>query len=73
MPLVTLGWMSALAMSAGRFALGRPQLTVVGDPAAAWTCHIRDHVGRLLDDRWPLVKPSDPYVAHDVYTTGLAR
>jgi hypothetical protein len=75
-----------------RFALRRPRLTVVGDPAAAWMkgvmgwlpdapwrgshawkSHVRDHVGRLLDDCWPPVKPSDPRVAHDSDAAGLAR
>jgi hypothetical protein len=29
-------------------------------------------VGRLLDDRWPPVKPSDPRFAHDSDAAGLA-
>lgn len=73
------------------FALGRPRLTVVGYPAAAWMkglmrwlpvaplrgshawkSQVRDQVGRLLDDHWPLVKPSDPRFAHDSDAAGLA-
>ena len=73
------------------FALGRPRLTVVGYPAAAWMkgvmgwlpdaplrgshtwkSQVRDHVGRLLDYRWPSVKPSDPRFAHDSDAAGLA-
>src|SRR5215510_1032428 len=74
------------------FALGRPRLTVVGYPAAAWMkgvmgwlpdaplrgshawkSQVRGHVGRLLDYRWPPVKPSDPRFAHDSDAAGLAR
>ena len=74
------------------FALGRPRLTVVGYPAAAWMkgvmgwlpdaplrgshawkSQVRDHVGRMLDYRWPPVKPSDPRFAHDSDAAGLAR
>jgi Holliday junction resolvasome RuvABC endonuclease subunit len=73
------------------FALGRPQLTVVGYPAAAWMkgvmgwlsdapllgshawkSQVRDQVGRMLDYRWPPVKPSDPRFAHDSDAAGLA-
>jgi Holliday junction resolvasome RuvABC endonuclease subunit len=73
------------------FALGRPRLTVVGYPAAAWMkgvmgwlpdapllgshawkSQVRDQVGRMLDYRWPPVKPSDPRFAHDSDAAGLA-
>jgi hypothetical protein len=73
------------------FALGRPRLTVVGYPAAAWMkgvmgwlpdvplrgshawkSQVRDQVGRLLDYRWPPVRPSDPRFAHDSDAAGLA-
>jgi Holliday junction resolvasome RuvABC endonuclease subunit len=73
------------------FALGRPGLTVVGYPAAAWMkgvtgwlpdaplrgshawkSQVRDLVGRILDYRWPPVKPSDPRFAHDSDAAGLA-
>jgi hypothetical protein len=38
----------------------------------AWKSQVRDHVGRMLDYRWPPVKPSDPRFAHDSDAAGLA-
>lgn len=74
------------------FTLGRPRLTVVGYPAAAWMkgvmgwlpdaplrgshmwkSQVRDQVGRMLNDHWPSVKPSDPRFAHDSDAAGVAR
>jgi Holliday junction resolvasome RuvABC endonuclease subunit len=39
----------------------------------AWKAQVRDHVGRLLDYRWPPVRPSDLRFAHDSDAAGLAR
>jgi Holliday junction resolvasome RuvABC endonuclease subunit len=38
----------------------------------AWKGQVRDQVGRMLDYRWPPVKPGDPRFAHDSDAAGLA-